>query len=331
MSKGTVGTGWRLVWRHKRILAWVFVVNLVLGALATIAPWVEFGNVLNSSMRSARLANGFDLGTFVELLSRPDINMTALMRGSLLYSYLFFLFMLFIVGGILMAYREDRRLSTGEFFGASGDYFWRMVRLFLMSLVPYAVVGAFMGIVFAIASRVASEKTAFQVRLGGMIVAIVLVLLVRLWFDVAQVRAVAQNEHGMFRNLMRAFAISFKALGTLLWMYVRISIVAWVLLGIGLWAWSHLPGNQVWATWCLLEAVMLTQIFARLWQRAASVRWFGLYAEEHPAAVVEFTTPHPVEIAEVAPPPITDSQAAAATIPVPPSESKPEPPSNPSV
>lgn len=305
MSKGTVGTGWCLVWRHKKILIWVFVVNLVLGVLAAIAPWVEFSKVLDNSMQSARLANGFDLGTFIELLSRPDINMSAPRWGSVIYSYLFFLFMLFITGGILTAYREDRGLSTGEFFGASGEFFWRMVRLFLMSLIPYAIVAAFIGIVFGISSVPASEKTAFQIRIVGMVIGIVLVLLVRLWFDVAQVRAVAQNEHGMFRDLMRAFVISFKALGTLLWMYLRISIVAWVLLALGLWLWSHLPGNQVWATWLLLEVVMFTQIFARLWQRAASVHWYGLYAEEHPAAIVEFTTPYPVEIAEapVTPPP----------------------------
>ncbi len=330
MSKGTVGTGWSLVWRHKKILIWVFVVNLVLGALATNAPRVEFSKVLDTSMHSAGLANGFNVGTFAELLSRPDINMTALMRGSVLYSYLFFLFMLFIVGGILTAYREDRRLSTGEFFGASGDYFWRMVRLWLMSLIPYAIIAAIIGLVFAIASSVASERTAFQTRMVGLGIAVVLALLVRLWFDVAQVRAVAQNEHGMFRDLMRAFVISFKAIGTLLWMYLRISIVAWALLWFGLWSWSHLPGNQVWATWLVLEAVMLTQIFARLWQRAASVRWYGLYAEEHPAAVVEFTTPPPSEVTEPpAPQPI--EQTAAATIPEPPSEADPAPPPNPPV
>jgi len=314
MSKGTVGTGWRLVWRHKKILIWVFVVNFILGLLATNAPRVEFSKVLNNSMQSARLANGFDVGTLVELISRPDINMTALMRGSVLYSYLFFLFMLFIVGGILTAYREDRPLSTGDFFGASGEYFWRMVRLFLMSLIPYAIVVAITAVVFAIASGVASEKTAFQIRIVGLVVAIVLTLLVRLWFDVAQVRAVAQNEHGMFRDLMRAFVISVKALGTLLWMYLRISIVAWILLALGLWLWSHLPGTQVWATWVLLEVVMFTQIFARLWQRAASVHWYGLYAEEHPAAIVEFTTPHPVEIAEapVTPPPPPEPESPPA-------------------
>jgi hypothetical protein len=306
MSKGTVGTGWSLVWRHQKILWWTFVVNLVLGALATITPRIEFGAVLDHSLESAKLANGFDVGTFIELLSKPEIDIVALMRGSVIFSYLFFFFMLFIIGGILTAYREDRRLSTAEFFEASGGYFWRMVRLFLMSLVPLGIVGAITGIIFAISSQPASEKTAFQIRIVGLAVAIVLALLVRLWFDVAQVRAVAQNERGMFRNLMRAFVISFKALGTLLWMYLRISIVAWVLLGAGLWLWTRLAGHQLLLTWLLLEIVLLTQIFARLWLRAASVNWYGNYAEEHPAAAVEFTTPHPAEIAEA---PVVASEA----------------------
>jgi hypothetical protein len=326
MSKGTVGTGWSLVWRHKKILIWVFLVNLVTGVMASIVPWSEFGPILDRSMKSSGLANGFDMGTFAELLSKPEISFGALGRGSVTTSLLFFVFMLFIVGGILTAYREDRRLSTGEFFGAGGDYFWRMLRLLLMSLVPYAIVAAITGLIFAIASGVASQKSAFQIRMAGLGIGIVLALLVRLWFDVAQVRAVAQNERGMFRNLMRAFVISFKALGTLLWMYLRISIVAWASLWLGLWAWSHLPGDQVWATWLVLEAVMLTQIFARLWQRAASVRWYDLYAEEHPAAVVEFTTPYPVEVAETPAPHPIESQAVAATLPEPPSETQPAPP-----
>jgi len=65
----------------------------------------------------------------------------------------------------------------------------------------------------------------------------------------------------------------------------------------------------------LLQFVLLTQIFARLWQRASSVAWYANYAEEHPAAVVEFTTPHPAEIGEV---PGASVPAAEPTPPVPP-------------
>jgi hypothetical protein len=286
------------VWRHSRILGWIFAINLLLGLAATITTRVEFGNILDHSLASSRLVNGFDMGAFVELLMKPEISFTALARGSVPFSYLFFFFMLFITGGILTAYREDRPLTTGEFFEAGGGYFWRMVRILLFSLVPLAVVGVITAIIFGVSSQIDNEQTAFNVRLVAIAVAAILALLVRLWFDVAQVRAVAQNEHGMFHNVMRALVISLKSLGSLLWIYLRISIVTWFVLGAGLWLWAKVPGNRIGISWLLLELVMLTQLFARLWQRAASVSWYGQYAEEHPAAAADFTTPQPTEITE---------------------------------
>ena len=315
MSKGTVGTGWKLVWRHSKILWWVFAVNLILGFLATITPRVQLGSVLDRSLESNKFVNGFDMGAFIELVSKPEVTLTALMRGSIIFTYLFFVFMLFILGGILTAYREDRRLTMGEFFEASGACFWRMVRLFLLSIIPMIVIGIIVSIFFGISSRLASEVSTFYVRIAGIVVGVILFLLLRLWFDVSQVRAVAQNEHGMFHNLRRAFRITTRALGGLLWMYLRISIVAWAVLWLGLWLWTHLPARHIGLSWLLLQFVLLTQIFARLWQRASSVAWYANYAEEHPAAVVEFTTPHPAEIGEV---PGASVPAPEPTPPVPP-------------
>jgi len=305
MAKGIVGRGWNLAWNHSYILGWVFGVNLVLGILATITPRIEIGSVLDKSLQSTNLSQGFDVGTFAMLLMKPDVSTGALIRGSLSFSWLFFLFMLFITGGILTAYREDRHLTTGEFFEASGGYLWRMIRIVLLSLVPLAVIGVIGAIIYGISTQIDNEQSAFYVRLVGIAIAVILLLLVRLWFDVAQVRAVAQNEHGMFHNVMRALVISLKSLGSLLWIYLRISIVAWIVLAVGLWLWTKLPGNQVAFTWLLLEFIMFAQLLARLWQRAAAISWYGQYAEEHPAAAVDFTTPHPAELSET--PVIPDS------------------------
>jgi hypothetical protein len=313
MAQGSVGRGWSLVWRHSRILGWVFAINLLLGLASTTVPRVEFQKLLDHSLVSDRLVNGFDAGVLIEAIMKPDINIRALAQGSVPFAYLFFFFMLFITGGILAAYREDRRLTTGEFFEASGGYFWRMVRIFLFSLVPLGVIGIVFAIILGISSQIDNEQTAFYVRLSGIILCVILVLLVRLWFDVAQVRAVAQNEHGMFHNVMRALVISLKALGSLLWIYLCISIVGWIVLALGLWLWSKVPGNHFGISWLVLELVMLSQLFTRLWQRAASVSWYGLYAEEHLAAAVEFTTPQPIEIPEppamppIVPPPAESS------------------------
>jgi len=132
-----------------------------------------------------------------------------------------------------------------------------------------------------------------------------LILVTRLWFDVAQVRAVAQDERGMFRNLMRSFVITFKALPSLFWMYLRISLFGWLFLALGVWGWTHLTGNHIIRVFLLWEVVLFAQLLTRLWQRASSVSWYGAYAEAHPAAVVEFTTPKPAEVLEPTPQPVS--------------------------
>ncbi len=51
--------------------------------------------------------------------------------------------MLFVTGGILEMYRQGRRrISAGDFFAASGDFFWRFVRLTVLSFVPFGLIGA---------------------------------------------------------------------------------------------------------------------------------------------------------------------------------------------
>lgn len=299
-EKGLVSAGAGIVFRHQRILWWVFGINFVLGAIASMLPRSLFSPALGRSLAASKISGNFDLVAFVELLMRPDFTLAPAVGGSVALQLVFFAFLLFVTGGILTVYREDRRLTTAEFFEACGLYVWRFVRLLLFSLVPLALVAAFYAIVSAIAGKVgentAYESHAFYVSVAGLFVAAVLALFVRLWFDVAQVRAVAQNERRMWSNMWRALVISVKALGTLLWMYFRISLVAWVVLIVGIWLWLRIPGQHFGISWLLLEVVLLVQIAVRLWQRASAITWYKRYAEEHPALAVEFTTPAPVMV-----------------------------------
>ena len=115
---------------------------------------------------------------------------------------IFFIFMLFILGGILVVYREDRKLTTAEFFENCGLYFWRFVRLTLLSLIPFGICfGSTKASSRQLADHIseisAYESYPFWTRAIGGFIVILLFLWVRLWFDVAQVRAVAQNERRM--------------------------------------------------------------------------------------------------------------------------------------
>lgn len=300
-KKGLVRTGASLVRRHQRILWWVFAVNFILAAVGGTAARVTFSKVLDHSLASTDIAGHLNLTRYFELISMPEVQFAPMAAASYATQLIFLIFMLFILGGVLVVYREDRKLTTAEFFENCGLYFWRFVRLTLLSLIPFGLCFAFyQGVVSKVADKIseasAFESYSFWTHLIGGFIFILLFLWVRLWFDVAQVRAVAQNERRMFRNVLRAFRITWNALGSLLWMYFRISLLAWATLAVGLWLWLRIPGRAFFLSFLMMEFVLFVQFAVRLWQRASAITWYGQYAEEHPAAVVEFSTPPPAPI-----------------------------------
>src|SRR5664279_499666 len=211
-NKGLVAAGAALVWRRQRVLWWVFAVNLVIGLLGAAGARSQLNKLLQYSLAGEGLSKGFDFGMFLELISRPNADLMRSSQSSLLFALLFPLFMIFAAGGILAVYRDDRKYTAAEFFAASGAFFWRFVRLALFSIVPFGILaGMLMGVNKLsdyVGDRSVSAQAGFYVLLGGCVVVILLVLFVRLWFDIAQARAVVQDERKMWANLWKALGIT---------------------------------------------------------------------------------------------------------------------------
>jgi hypothetical protein len=191
---------------------------------------------------------------------------------------LFAAFMLFVSGGILEAYRQDRWLGTGEFFAASGAFFWRFVRLALMSLAVFALLyNAYLDgdkLTDRIGDKFAADQVGFAIWLAGVIGLVLLALFVRLWFDLAKVRAVVEDERRMLLNTFQSLDIARQRWLLLLWLYLRISLAAWITALVAFLIWTRVPPTAVWATLILLELVVLAQLAARLWQMAALTIWY---------------------------------------------------------
>jgi hypothetical protein len=143
-----------------------------------------------------------------------------------------------------------------------------------------------------------------------MLIFLLLALWVRLWFDIAEVRAVARNERGMWRNLWTAWRITWHDSRHLFRIYFCISLVAWVTLVIGLVIWAHLPPTSLPLSFVLLELIVFAQLMTRLWQLASATTWYQRHAEMVVVEVEEvvYTTPHPEEIDEATPAPELPSE-----------------------
>lgn len=314
-QKGIVAAGFSLLWRRQGVLWWVFVVNFVCGALGAVPAMMSLRRSLGHSIAGEKLIKGFDLGTLEELVRLPHINLMRQTVPSYIMAFLFLLFMLFVTGGILESYRQDSRLTAGEFFGASGAFFWRFFRLALISIIPFIVVSMIYQGLDKVADHFGDLAIADQVgiflSLGAFVVFLLLALWVRLWFDVAQVRAVALNERGMWRDSWRAWKLTWRNLRHLYRAYVCISFVAWVTLVLGLVIWAHLGPTSTPLTFLVLELIVFAQLLTRLWQLSSATTWYARNPE--PVAVtvqsVEFNaveTQEPFVVEPPPPPPASD-------------------------
>ncbi len=284
----------RRVWRRQRIVWWIFAINLILGFSSAMPLVHRIGAVTDHSLAARRLVNGFDIGAYSELLATPDVNVRSAVPESTAAVLVFFVFMLFLTGGILAVYANEYKLSTREFFANCGAFFWRCVRLFLfiaIILTPIVIGGhALLHWGGKLINDAAGEKTGYWVSLLAILLTMLVMMAVRLWFDMAQVRAVIEDERGMLRNCLRTFKLTFSHFGSLFWLYFRISFLAWLGLAIGVCLWTRLSGG---IAVVMLEIVLLWWVGTRLWQRAGEVAWYQRHV----------VVPAPSPVADFAPAP----------------------------
>ena len=264
---GIVMAGWRLLWQTQRILWWVYAINLVLGFFSAQGLALRSGTVLNHSLAASRLYHGFDLATFLETAAHPEVQLATRTTSSLAFTAIFFVFMLFATGGILESYARNRMLVPGEFFQGCGAFFWRFVRLLLwllLLLVPVAMLASALNRLAGGLTQRVSAKVGFEVLAIGGFVLMLLLMALRLWFDMAQTQAVVEDERRITRVLGQAFRLTVRNFPTLFWMYFRLGALGWIGTGLALWLWVKLiPAERIGAAFLLMQSVALLWIAVR--------------------------------------------------------------------
>ncbi len=275
-------SGAGLVWKWQRLVWWIFAVGLILSLLGTRGLVTRVGDVLDHSMASSRLANGFDVSAIVELLIKPDAPLQVTQSGSATVSLIFFIFMLFTTGGIIATYARDERPDVGNFFEACGYHFWRFFRLTIYLLIALIPVGVVVAVAAAMNNSIdeksISPMPAVHFAEAASVFVLFLLMVVRLWFDMTQVIAVAEDEKRMHKALRLSAVLVAKNFVSLFWLYLRISVVSWALMGLALYLWMLKlgPASNV-AALLISQLAILFWIGTRLWQRASEAQWYREY------------------------------------------------------
>jgi len=137
----------------------------------------------------------------------------------------------FLIGGVLDRLARDRAVGAGAFFAACGIYFFRFLRLSVVTVSIYALLFVtlhrwlFGQVYSGLLEDLTVERTAFFYRLALYAVFGALVVAVNLVFDYAKVRAVVEDRRSMIGALTAGWRFVRRNLGATIGLYALNSLV----------------------------------------------------------------------------------------------------------
>ena len=202
-----------------------------------------------------------NLSAFIDDTARPLVIVGAASAYIVLW--------LFAAGGILDRYARDRATRAYGFFSASGEFFFRFLRLAVVQWIVYAFLFRYVhGWLFdtlfdRVTHEMTVERTAFFVRAGLYVIFGTLIAVCTVVFDYAKVRAVVEDRRSMIgaigsalgfirRHIAAAVGLSAMNLAMFLGIVALYAFVAPGAGGDGLTIWIALAIGQLY-------------IAARLW------------------------------------------------------------------
>jgi hypothetical protein len=277
---GTFFAGAALVWRRQNLLWWVFFVNFVLAGFAAHGFQQRVGALLDHSRAAEKFVHGFDFGWMGLLSQQPGEALQT--PGFGLFSLVFVVFFFFVTPGILEIYRRDEKLPRNLFFEACGTFFWRFVRAaisFAITLIPvFILADLFYKWGSGMQDRDISDLPGLLMQLGAILGAIFLLMIIRLWYDLAEIHIVDANEPKIRRAIGKAWRVLWGNFLPLVWLYFSIAIVGWIVFfgGIRLWIFFVRP-ESLGLSLIFGQLLILSWIGTRLWQRASETLWYRQY------------------------------------------------------
>jgi hypothetical protein len=187
-------------------------------------------------------------------------------------------------------------------------------------MIAAIVMGAVAGVLFAaqgVLQKKAAESTnellVTELRFAGLLVICLIMTVLRIWFDLAQTDIVLGDQRAVRRSIGIGFRHARRNLGRLVGSYLATTIVAAILLVIGIFVWMNFvpPANLLGAV-LVSQLTLLLLLIPRFWQRGVVVSYYLENMVE--AIAVEPLTPAPVVE------PVVIEPISPPVIPVPPPE-----------
>ncbi|MHB1022857.1 MAG: hypothetical protein ACYC46_07550 [Acidobacteriaceae bacterium] len=271
-KQSILAAGFLLTLRHWRALVWTYVFQLALAILFTLRFHAELAAILNHSLASRSLVNGFDIGALAEVLIH--LHQSGGAATSFVGIALFALLYLLLTAGTLFVFQTGEKALLSTLLSTGLRYFWRFLRLLLIAIpVQTAVLGVLFGLRSAFlkhADRFVVGVPMFLHTAISLLVIGLIAVFLRVYFDLTEVYTLQLGIRGdrrMRRSLLPALRVYFANFGRVYFSFLGIQILGKLgLMFFFFVALQLLATPHVGPLFLLAQIGLFLLLAARFWQ-----------------------------------------------------------------
>jgi hypothetical protein len=265
-------TGMGITLRKPRLLAILYAVNLACAGLVALPFLILVQQELGHSLLGLRIQPA-DLNWLGEAVLEHGASLPAMAAG--------------VLGAIVdRLLDKEGRAGLAEFAADGGRYFWRYVRLFLISLVFLVLtLGVFMSLVSALfeplSKAALTEWPALILSNLHFLIALLLLSVVHMVVDYARIAVAAEGERRVLRALRHVFTFLRKRFFRAWAIYLLLVVLTLLGSVVFYFVFNRLGDPSVIQVVAGLAVMQLYMVF-RIWVRTLFVAAQAEFYKAHP-------------------------------------------------
>ncbi len=267
--------GLRLLLANKRTLLWSYLGLLFVGLVGGASLHARISPFLDHSLAAQKLAAGIDLAYYAELMQHANEHDPGSGPVTAALTFLSILLSFFFAAGTIFVFLSGEKPRLATILRAGIDYFWRFFRLLILAAIISGILLGILGWLRSVYLKQADEKyveAAFDVRFVLTLAVLLLVALVlRLWFDLAEVYVVQMGQNGdrrVRKSLGPALRLLREHFGHLFLSYFVAGTLGVLGFGFFLWIWAlGQTSHLILPVFFWSQIGLLFLLGSRIWQR----------------------------------------------------------------
>ena len=258
---------------------WLLLYTLnLLFAIFLAYPLSGFlGNKLGDTLAADQLFERFDFSIANDFINEYSDAFGVIMNQSIFGLVLYLLLSVFLVGGILNIFKQEKTTySLTDFWNGGGKYFWRMLRLTIYFLLMQIGVLVLFFMLFSTLTAGGLDRFHNEGAIirRGLIILPFYLLTATIFFmihDYAKIHVVAMDQNFVFQPILQAFRWGFKNFSQTFLLYVLNLLTFGLLFFI---YWQLDGGNAVLAIFLIGQFFIIARIGTKLLNLASATELY---------------------------------------------------------